>query len=1139
MPAPVSDAPYLSVVLTSRNDDQDGGLSGRLQLSVEAWIDQARRYNLCSELLLVDSSGGSGRLETVLSGLPDTGPCQVRIIPAPAASEAVAGNAGIRQARGEFILVTRAGVLFSDELMQFLAARRLEHGRLYRIDRRDVSAGVPVPGTIADRLAYCRSHVVRLSAREGSFAVTPEGFRQNEPGDITRAGSDIYFGSGWFPVEIGDGEPFRWIENDAEVLARVPPEGAIIALEVEPGPGIAETPAVLMVHDRSGAKVAEWEVAGRIEIELAVPPDHGSDLQSFRLHVRGGGLPVLEDPRILNLRVFRCDRVKPGQPASPAVSGLSIMRENRLLLARLLTALRASAGFPALLRHGPGMLRAAVRLLQARGSDICAAGQEFRFGEGWYRCENAGGERFRWVSQDAQLLLRIRSENFHLALLVEPGPGLSYRPFSLIIRGPGGDNIARVPVHGLTYARVPVPLPPGTTATLRLTTEQTGSPVEADPRILNFRVLACCGDSGNAPAAYDCWSALTLASHPVGTDWAARLEESRPQIQKMGKPAFLHVNACRDFALMAREDWLDLRGWPELHLPQAYLDSLLCYAAHYAGIREEILREPLRIYCLDGGPPLPPEPTRLSSPAELLQLIAYMRSFRVPLIFNAGNWGLGETAAVTRDQARLPGAEPYISVVIAARNDNHGGNMLGRMQACFNSWRQQAERYRLPSEIIVVEWNPPAGCPRLRDSLQWSSSASCTVRFIEISPELHQRFPGAKAIPLHQMIAKNVGIRRARGEFVLATNLDIVFSAELMQFFAARPLQSRRLYRMDRHDVASEIPAGAAVDELLAFCRSHLRRIFTGEGGFEFDSGGWRCLEKQDIVAPDGGIRLGSGWYPVERYEAGHFRWIAREAVLLLQKPRAGWRLLLDADTGPSAGGGAVGVEIVTPQGSVLASANLRGRAALRLRIPDQLASGFRLRVLGGGIPLTRDLRFLNLRVFGIQWEQAPEPAGPEPGCILEVVPTRPPVNWENFVQAPSPLAACMRDPAYLHTNACGDFTLLSRDDWFSLRGYVELPIWPMHIDSLFCYTAHHAGIPEVILGDPMRVFHIEHLSGAGWTPEGESERRARISARKVTSMEYRDVEVWADRMRRFNAPVIWTQENWGLAGEFLRETEL
>ena len=36
-----------------------------------------------------------------------------------------------------------------------------------------------------------------------------------------------------------------------------------------------------------------------------------------------------------------------------------------------------------------------------------------------------------------------------------------------------------------------------------------------------------------------------------------------------------------------------------------------------------------------------------------------------------------------------------------------------------------------------------------------------------------------------------------------------------------------------------------------------------------------------------------------------------------------------------------------------------------------------------------------------------------------------------------------------LHTNACGDFTLLHRDVWFALRGYPEWPMYSMHLDSV------------------------------------------------------------------------------------------
>jgi hypothetical protein len=160
-------------------------------------------------------------------------------------------------------------------------------------------------------------------------------------------------------------------------------------------------------------------------------------------------------------------------------------------------------------------------------------------------------------------------------------------------------------------------------------------------------------------------------------------------------------------------------------------------------------------------------------------------------------------------------------------------------------------------------------------------------------------------------------------------------------------------------------------------------------------------------------------------------------------------------------------------------------------------------------------------------------------GWFLEVISSRPGLRWATMHQAPSPFAAHMRNPALLHTNGSGDFTLLSREDWWSLRGYAEFPIWPVHIDSMFCYAAHYGGIREVVLQEPMRIFHIEHLSGAGWTPEGEEERRSRIESKGVSVMQNADLVNWVHWMRRFHAPAIFTLENWGLAGEDLPETLL
>ncbi|MCU1235034.1 MAG: methyltransferase FkbM family [Candidatus Solibacter sp.] len=532
---------------------------------------------------------------------------------------------------------------------------------------------------------------------------------------------------------------------------------------------------------------------------------------------------------------------------------------------------------------------------------------------------------------------------------------------------------------------------------------------------------------------------------------------------------------------------------------------------------------------------------------------------------------LNEIMSIHREQSTI-----YISVVVAARNDNHGGNMLGRMQAFVDSWIDQAEQFGIPSEIIVVEWNPPAGRPRLATELRWPQASSlCEVRFVEVPPEIHRQFPNASAIPLHQMIAKNVGIRRARGQFILATNIDILFSTELMRFLSTRSLERGAMYRMDRYDVASEIPANGSLLEIQSFCDSNMLRVFAREGTFDVEPDGRRKAGENDIVSPQDGIRLDDGWFMVEVEDGKPFRWVETSAVMRIERPEwAPPEMLLDVETGPSAGN-PLPIDFLDAQGKVLASATVDGRCSVKLSLPADLReTEIRLLVRGGRMALARDPRFLSLRAYGVSW--CPEPPAPEdlslemldvqleprgageytlsvrfkarvqpaagaprkmastvttgsPSWSIKVTQLQGARDWTCRYESPSPDAAILTSAAYLHTNACGDFTLLSREDWHALRAYPEFPIWPMHIDSLICYSAHHAGIREVILGSPMRIFHIQHFSGAGWTPEGEAERTARIEAKRVGVIDYATFLNWVDLMRRFRAPMIFNRSDWGL----------
>ncbi len=145
---------------------------------------------------------------------------------------------------------------------------------------------------------------------------------------------------------------------------------------------------------------------------------------------------------------------------------------------------------------------------------------------------------------------------------------------------------------------------------------------------------------------------------------------------------------------------------------------------------------------------------------------------------------------------------PYISIVATARNDDHGGNLRGRVQLFMQSLIRQSSFHRLPIEIVLVEWNPVSGKKRLRETLtNCKDGPYCKIRYIEVPNRIHNQFRHNERLPLFQMIAKNVGIRRSHTPFIMCTNIDILFSEDFFSFLAKRALKPSTLYRTIRNDI--------------------------------------------------------------------------------------------------------------------------------------------------------------------------------------------------------------------------------------------------------------------------------------------------------------------------------------------------
>jgi hypothetical protein len=94
-----------------------------------------------------------------------------------------------------------------------------------------------------------------------------------------------------------------------------------------------------------------------------------------------------------------------------------------------------------------------------------------------------------------------------------------------------------------------------------------------------------------------------------------------------------------------------------------------------------------------------------------------------------------------------------------------------------------------------------------------------------------------------------------------------------------------------------------------------------------------------------------------------------------------------------------------------------------------------------------------------------------------------------------------------------------------------------MNLDSLCSFAAHYGGAPEEFLADPMRIYHIEHGSGSGWTPSGEQKLYSRLAAKRIPVLDNEEVLLWGSQMRRLNSPMIFNSEDWGLGRLALKET--
>ncbi|CDS06149.1 hypothetical protein LRAMOSA08677 [Lichtheimia ramosa] len=159
-----------------------------------------------------------------------------------------------------------------------------------------------------------------------------------------------------------------------------------------------------------------------------------------------------------------------------------------------------------------------------------------------------------------------------------------------------------------------------------------------------------------------------------------------------------------------------------------------------------------------------------------------------------------------------PGVVPeyYLSVVMVSRNDNYGGEQFHRLQNAIDSTFLMAEETKTPIELLLIEWNPPVGRRRIRDVYRFRRSAYLTYRIITVSREIHESLHGRDdGSSIYEFEGKNVGIRFARGEFIVCTNQDDIWSANMYNAIISRVWRKKVFYTQfqDSHIPYQNLPS--------------------------------------------------------------------------------------------------------------------------------------------------------------------------------------------------------------------------------------------------------------------------------------------------------------------------------------------
>lgn len=134
-----------------------------------------------------------------------------------------------------------------------------------------------------------------------------------------------------------------------------------------------------------------------------------------------------------------------------------------------------------------------------------------------------------------------------------------------------------------------------------------------------------------------------------------------------------------------------------------------------------------------------------------------------------------------------------ITGITIAKNDNYGGNLLERATLCLKSMSYSYD------EIIYVDWGSPNN-NSLFNLIKNNLEKNNKIRHIPISEEFIQsiNLPSDSQLVV-EVLARNIGIRRASHELIICNNIDIIVPKKINL-----DIEDNVFYTIARRDISLE-----------------------------------------------------------------------------------------------------------------------------------------------------------------------------------------------------------------------------------------------------------------------------------------------------------------------------------------------